>query len=119
MTANNLFLPIAGAAAVAPLSFGAFILLGNLERPVLSVVLMAAATLLLAGLTFKKARPFSLGVIGGYTLLTLVSGGACTIGFAGSGEGALAAFFIYPTLIGLALIAATVIVIVQSRRKQS
>ncbi len=119
MTARNLFLPIAGAATVGPMSFGAIIILGNLNRPLLSVLVLALGTLALAAITFKSARPFSLGVLGGYGLLTLVSGGDCTVDFTGDGYGAIAALVAYPALLMLAVGAAAVALFVARRRSDT
>ena len=90
-------LVVFGAADFAAFGYG----VGGGGFP--TVTALIAGTLLAAGASYVAGfRSFALGLLTGYGVMTLVSGGACTLTFADpldDGGGALVGVFVYPLFV--------------------
>lgn len=114
----------AGALSVGVVTFFFFIFSG--ANPVPSLVLGVILILLVAGLAWlayrKGKRELAMGMVAGYAILSLISGGQCTLLRSAEIEGAFGAstgFFVYLALLVVApLIGGIVAVIIRARLRK-
>ena len=116
----------AGALSVGVVTFFFFIFSG--ANPVPSLVLAVILILLVAGLAWlayrKGKRELAMGMVAGYAILSLISGGQCTLFRSAEiegpfGAGASTGFFVYLALLVVApLIGGIVAVIIRARRRK-
>lgn len=114
----------AGALSVGVVTIFFFIFSG--ANPVPSLVLGVILILLVAGLAWlayrKGKRELAMGMVAGYAILSLISGGQCTLLRSAEIEGVFGAstgFFVYLALLVVApLIGGIVAVIIRARRRK-
>lgn len=101
----------AAAVFVGLVTFGFFMMSGAVSNAVPMLVVGLILLLVIAGWAWwawqREKRELAIGVAAGYGVLTLISGGQCTLFVSGEFEGGLNAgtgFFAYPLLLIAALI---------------
>ncbi len=116
---------VAGILGFAVFVAGSFLPLGPGFPVVILGIVFALAVVGLGYWLHRGANTeLALGLVGGYAVLSLISGGECTMFVTGqSGEvGVLAGFFLYPLGLALALIVGAIVYavtrIVASRNKE-
>ena len=117
----------AGAVGVGVASFVFFIISegGFAAVAIPSLVLGLILVLLVAGLAWwayrKGKRELAMGVVAGYAVLSLISGGQCTLLTSSDsveGFGALTGFLLYPALLVVALLIGVVVTALDRARRR-
>ena len=100
---------VGGIILFGVIDFGLYMALAEQEN---GWIVVAAAVVILAGFLLAFGhRSFAFGVLAGYVIMTIVSGGACTITFAdplNEGGGAFVALLLYPAVVVVGIIVAAV-----------
>lgn len=113
----------AGALVVGVVTLVFFIISESFAVP--SIVLGLTLILLVAGLAWwayqRGKREQAMGMLAGYAVLSLISGGQCTLLTSSDtleGFGALAGFVIYPALLVLALLVGGIVTAITRARRR-
>jgi hypothetical protein len=111
-----------GAMAAGLGTFTFFLTSDGLSNAIPLLALALILALVIAGFAWwayrKGQRDLAVGLAVGYGLLTMISGGECTL-LSGSGyEGALAGFFIYPLILVAWLLIGGITSVVRGRRRR-
>jgi len=112
-----------GAVFVGLVTAGFFIVSGNVSNDVPIIVVGLTWLLVMTGWALwawqRGKREMAIGVAAGYGVLTLVSGGQCTLFVSGevdAGVNALTGFFLYPVFLIAALIIGGIASMLSRRR---